>query len=431
MNRVTIATDYYQGTGKIKRNFQKALKIFKVAARHLPEEIYKADKIEITQKDLEFHPKSEKISYAARAAAYIGQMYWRGEGVEANEIEARKWYQRSAKMGYSAAINALGVMYKYGYSQLKQDEDLAIKYFIAASNKGNPDAQTNLGRILVESNNVENKISAYNLFQQASKLGNIVASYNLAHFYLSGEIVPENCVFSASLYKTVAERASYYDELFEEAKLDLRRRDYNAALLKYIILSEQGYEMAQSNAAYLIDEGLASVDSIFYNEPNPYSIALIYWKRSANQLNSDARVKVGDYFFYGLGTDEYMEEEVTESDESSSDDDTENDDNDNGQEKEEKKSSKEEEKEKEAKKEEKKHETGTTEMDESTRHEIKNSMLRLSQKIAGRLFGKQGTPDYSIAFGYYQAAADNEKSSLAMWNLAFMYEYGIGVKKVK
>jgi len=132
---------------------------------------------------------------------------------------------------------------------------MAVKYFLAASNKGNPDAQTNLGGILAESNNIENKISAYNLFQQAYKTGNIVASYKLAHFYLGGEIIAEQCVFAASLYKSIAERASYYDELFEEAKLDLRRRDYNAALLKYIILSEQGYEMAQSNAAYLIDEG--------------------------------------------------------------------------------------------------------------------------------------------------------------------------------
>jgi len=423
--QVLIAINYYQGTPPIKKNFKKALKIFKVAARHLPEAIYKADKLEITQKDLESIPSDNKVKAAAKAAAFVGQMYWRGEGVEANEVEARKWYQRSAKMGYSAAINALGVMYQYGYGQLKQDEDMAVKYFLAASNKGNPDAQTNLGGILAESNNIENKISAYNLFQQAYKTGNIVASYKLAHFYLGGEIIAEQCVFAASLYKSIAERASYYDELFEEAKLDLRRRDYNAALLKYIILSEQGYEMAQSNAAYLIDEGLASVNSIFYNEQNPYSIALIYWKRSANQMNPDARVKVGDYYFYGLGTDEFIDEEVSENGESSSDDDTENDDNDNGDEKEEEE---ERENEKENKK-DNKHETGTTEMDETTRHEIKNSMLRFSQKIAGRLYGKQGTPDYSIAFSYYQAAADNEKSSLAMWNLAFMYEYGIGVKK--
>jgi len=415
--QVLIALNYYQGNPPVKKDFKRALKIFKVAARHLPEEILKADNIEITDKDLESFPTSNKIKSASKAAAFIGQMYWRGEGVEPNDIEARKWYQRSAKLGYTAAINALGLMYQYGYGQLKQNEDMAIKYYIAASNKGNPDAQTNLGKILIESSHVENKLSAFNLFQQASKTGNIVASFKLANIYQSGEIIPEQCVFAASLYKTIAERASYYDSLFEEAKLDIRRNNYNAALLKYLILSEQGYEMAQSNAAYLIDEGLASIDSLFYNNQNPYSIALIYWKRSANQMNPDARVKVGDYYFYGLGTDEFKDDEVSDSDESSSDDN--DDDNEEKESKENNSKSNENKNSKEDK----------PVMDEKSRHIIQNRMLNFSQKLAGSLYGKQGKPDYSIAFNYYQAAAENEKSSLAMWNLGFMYEYGIGVKK--
>jgi TPR repeat protein len=440
--QVLIALNYYQGNPPVKKDFKRALKIFKVAARHLPEDILKSDNIKITDKDLESFQTTNNIKSASKAAAFIGQMYWRGEGVEANDIEARKWYQRSAKLGYSAAINALGVMYQYGYGQLKQDEDMAIKYYIAASNKGNPDAQTNLGNILLESTHVENKVSAFNLFQQASKAGNIVASFKLANIYQSGEIIPEQCVFAASLYKTIAERASYYDHLFEEAKLDLRQNNYNAALLKYLILSEQGYEMAQSNAAYLIDEGLASTDSLFYNNQNPYALALIYWKRSANQMNPDSRVKVGDYYFYGLGTDDFQEEEVTDSDESSSednvDDDTDVDDDDivgypgeeNKEEEEDEdirskeNNKKEKEKEKKSKESEEK-----PSMDEKSRHEIQNSMIKFSQKLVGSLYGNLGKPDYLVAFNYYQAAAENGKSSLAMWNLAFMYEYGIGVKK--
>ena len=95
--QVLIALNYYQGTPPIKKDYKKALKIFKVAARHLPDEMYKAENIEITDKELESSPANSKIRSAAKAAALIGQMYWRGEGVEANEIEARKWYQRSAK----------------------------------------------------------------------------------------------------------------------------------------------------------------------------------------------------------------------------------------------------------------------------------------------------------------------------------------------
>jgi len=137
-------------------------------------------------------------------------------------------------------------------------------------------------------------------------------------------------------------------------------------------------------------------------------------------MNVDARVKVGDYYFYGLGTDEFKEETIESEDSSSSseeDDDIEDEDNENEDER------------KKGKKKSKSKRNDENEIDEATRHEIKNSMLRLIQKLVGRLYGEQGKPDYSIAFSYYQAAAENEKSSLALWNLAFMYEYGIGVKK--
>lgn len=34
---------------------------------------------------------------------------------------------------------------------------------------------------------------------------------------------------------------------------------------------------------------------------------------------------------------------------------------------------------------------------------------------------------YEKAAGYYQSAADTQMSALAMWNLGWMYEYGLGV----
>lgn len=47
---------------------------------------------------------------------------------------------------------------------------------------------------------------------------------------------------------------------------------------------------------------LPQIDSKIH-DPVQEQLALIYWTRSANQGNIDARVKVGDYYFKGLGTD--------------------------------------------------------------------------------------------------------------------------------
>ena len=76
-------------------------------------------------------------------------------------------------------------------------------------------------------------------------------------------------------------------------------------------------------------------------------LALTQWTRAATQRNIDALVKVGDYYYHGLGV---------------------------------------------------------SEQDEATRLE-KAAM-------------------------YYQSAADTQMSALAMWNLGWMYENGIGVPQV-
>lgn len=71
-------------------------------------------------------------------------------------------------------------------------------------------------------------------------------------------------------------------------------------------------------------------------------MALVYWTRSANQGDVDARVKMGDYYYKGIGTE----------------------------------------------------------------------------------------LDYKKARACYQVAAEIESSAMAMWNLGWMHENGVGVAKV-
>lgn len=77
-------------------------------------------------------------------------------------------------------------------------------------------------------------------------------------------------------------------------------------------------------------------------------LALIQWTRSAAQHDVDALVKVGDYYYHGLGVDDEPQE------------------------------------------------------------------LR-----------------WEKAAGYYLSAVDTQRSALAMWNLGWMYENGMGVNKVR
>ena len=75
--------------------------------------------------------------------------------------------------------------------------------------------------------------------------------------------------------------------------------------------AEQGYESAQANVAYLLDEqrSVFSLDRVLpwtTKKPRPSllrnaALALIYWTRSARQSNIDSLLKMGDYYLGGLG----------------------------------------------------------------------------------------------------------------------------------
>ena len=103
------------------------------------------------------------------------------------------------------------------------------------------------------------------------------------------------------------------------------------------------------------DDGMRADKSILkFTRFAPYSpsndtarLALTQWIRSAAQRNVDALVKVGDYYYHGLGVPDEPE-----------------------------------------------------------------------------------PVRWEKAAGYYQSAADTQMSALAMWNLGWMYENGVGVPQV-
>lgn len=188
-----------------------------------------------------------------------------------------------------------------------------------------------------------------------------------------------SCGVAVSFYKMVVERGCWESNLVGEAERlwlsagsgagDERKRE--GAKLRWWVAAERGFESAQNNLAYILDQGTACphLHSIFSLKAYPSfqsdkssfhtrfmppasnetaRLALTQWTRSAAQHNIDALVKVGDYYYHGLGVPDEPES------------------------------------------------------------------LRLEK-----------------AAGYYLSAVDTQMSALAMWNLGWMYENGAGVVKVR
>lgn len=59
--------------------------------------------------------------------------------------------------------------------------------------------------------------------------------------------------------------------------------------------------LLQTNFAFIMDQSEGNQQ--LFAADQTYRRALIYWQRAANQEYPLARIKLGDYNYYGLGTD--------------------------------------------------------------------------------------------------------------------------------
>lgn len=84
--------------------------------------------------------------YSPPCAAYIGRMYLRGEGVEANILIAKMWFDRGAEYDDRESHNALGIIHRDGLMDGKNDMKKALFHFGLAASQELAEAQVNLGK---------------------------------------------------------------------------------------------------------------------------------------------------------------------------------------------------------------------------------------------------------------------------------------------
>ncbi|CAF3921824.1 unnamed protein product, partial [Adineta steineri] len=202
--------------------------------------------------------------------AGLGLAYYHGAGVEKNYAKAFKLFQLSADQSYVEGQLMLGVMYSNGEGT-KQDFKLAMKWF-----------------------------------QAASQSGHVLAYYNLAQMHATGTGVLRSCTTATELFKNVAERGRW-SHMFTEA-FNLYKQGYiEQAFMIYLYLAELGYEVAQSNVAYIIDQMSFDISNVYKTKEERYKKALTYWHRAATQGFHYATIKLGDYYYYGYGTEQNYE----------------------------------------------------------------------------------------------------------------------------
>ncbi|XP_065832511.1 protein sel-1 homolog 1-like isoform X3 [Oscarella lobularis] len=262
---------YYEGSHGVEQNFELSYHYFKLVA---------------------------KEAQNALAYAFLGKLHSEGApNVEQNDEKAFQYFRRAATEGNVVGLCGLGQMYLQGRG-VQQDVRLAVEYLAKSAEQGWPEAQVQLGILFYSGQGVSKDYRrALKHFNLASQSGNLVAFYNLAQMHAEGAGTVRACSIAVELYKNVAERGPW-SRMLMEAHDHYKMGNTDTALLMYLLLGELGYEVAQSNAAYILDKDGSEVVA----KEEVYSRALLHWNRAASQGYSIARLKIGDYHYYGHGT---------------------------------------------------------------------------------------------------------------------------------
>lgn len=143
----------------------------------------------------------------------LGQMYFQGDGVQRDDVEAAKWFMKASQQDHTEAQYILATMYEKG-TGVPRSEQEAFNLFSKAAFRGHERAVVILGSgkwdaymhkrpvgddILLEEPHLEEvppaqeqKTDLEQKYLAKAEQGNVDAQYNLGIMYYHGEGVPKN-----------------------------------------------------------------------------------------------------------------------------------------------------------------------------------------------------------------------------------------------
>jgi SEL1 protein len=83
---------------------------------------------------------------------------------------------------------------------------------------------------------------------------------------MPAHVASSSCAMAVSFYKLVAERGVWEEDLLRDAEIAWMTgadAGKDIAMLKWWVAAERGYEIAQNNLAYVLDQGLLQITLIY------------------------------------------------------------------------------------------------------------------------------------------------------------------------
>ena len=269
----------------------------------------------------------------ADALAALGMLFANGQGVDRDDVTAVRLLRAAADKGHLVGQYGLGLSFLGGFGVI-QDSRQALAWLVAAAEQGSADAHAALGALHAQglAGLPRDRNKALLHLNTAAHGGHLLASFAVAMLQLSPPgvagaspgialspgaaaqaaalVSPVVCRSSVTFLKQVAERGEVVRRVVDQAGAAFGAGDEAKALRLYMKGAHMGVELAQANAAYLLQrrsrvraaEGGGEEEEVGVSRADDEAMALGWLSRSADQGWVPSLVAVGDAHFYGKGT---------------------------------------------------------------------------------------------------------------------------------
>ncbi len=150
----------------------------------------------------------------ADAQLNIGSMYYEGNGLKKDPVEASMWFRRAADQGHAEAQFSIGRMYRIGAGVTK-DAETSTMWIRKAADQGFAEAQFFLGATYAFGEGVtKDAVEAVKWYRKAAEQGFAKSQSSLGLAYGTGEGVKKDEVEAVKWYRKAAEQGDAWGQAF-------------------------------------------------------------------------------------------------------------------------------------------------------------------------------------------------------------------------
>ncbi|MFZ3322726.1 MAG: tetratricopeptide repeat protein [Usitatibacter sp.] len=232
----------------------------------------------------------------AAAQVSLGNMYFYGRGVAADDDEAARWYRKAAEQGDAQGQAALGYLYKRGKG-VQQDYAEAAQWLRKAAEQGYAYAEGLLGSLYADGRGVaHDDVAAIAWFRKAAEQGDTYAESWLGNMYRKGRGVARDDVAAAAWFRRAGEKGDAYSQtelgyLYRDSRVFTH--DEVAAVAWFRRAADQGNAEGEATLGYMYEMGRGVAKS--------YGQAVEWYRKAAQKGLPRGQVNLGSMFRHGRG----------------------------------------------------------------------------------------------------------------------------------